>query len=41
MFRPARGVPDGGLLGAMQSTPDGANDWIARIVGRGWGKLNR
>lgn len=40
MFRPARGVPDGGLLGAMQSTQDGANDWIERIVGRGWGKLN-
>ena len=40
MFRPARGVPDGGLLGAMQSTQDGANGWIERIVGRGWGKLN-
>jgi PAP2 superfamily len=40
MFRPARGVPDGGLLGAMQSTQDGANDWVERIVGRGWGKLN-
>ena len=40
MFRPARGVPDGGLLGAMQSTPDGANGWVERIVGRGWGKLN-
>ena len=40
MFRPARGVPDGGLLGAMQTTQDGANHWIERIVGRGWGKLN-
>jgi hypothetical protein len=40
MFRPARGVPDGGLLGAMHRTQDGANDWIERIVGRGWGKLN-
>lgn len=40
MFRPARGVPDGGLLGAMQSTRDGANEWVERIVGRGWGKLN-
>jgi hypothetical protein len=40
MFRPARGVPDGGLLGAMHSTQDGANGWIERIVGRGWGKLN-
>jgi len=25
MFRSARGVPDGGLLGAMQTTQDGAN----------------
>nr|WP_231751018.1 phosphatase PAP2 family protein [Mycobacterium sp. NAZ190054] len=39
MFRSARGVPDGGLLGAMQSTQSGANDWIERIVGRGWGAL--
>jgi PAP2 superfamily len=40
MFGPARGVPDGGLLGAMQTTQDGANGWVERIVGRGWGKLN-
>ncbi|MDT5235357.1 MAG: hypothetical protein QOD36_3471 [Mycobacterium sp.] len=40
MFRPARGVPDGGLLGAMQSTHDGANGWVERITTRGWGKLN-
>ncbi|HYJ55557.1 MAG TPA: phosphatase PAP2 family protein [Mycobacterium sp.] len=40
MFKPARGVPDGGLLGAMQTTHDGANSWVERIVGRGWGKLN-
>jgi len=40
MFRSARGVPDGGLLGAMQTTHDGANAWVERIVGRGWGKLN-
>lgn len=40
MFRSARGVPDGGLLGAMQTSQDGAHDWIERIVGRGWGKLN-
>lgn len=40
MFRSARGVSDGGLLGAMQTSQDGANDWIERIVGRGWGKLN-
>ena len=24
----------------MQSTQDGANGWVERIVGRGWGKLN-
>lgn len=40
MFRPARGVPDGGLLGPLQSSQDGANDWVERIVTRGWGKLN-
>lgn len=40
MFRSARGVPDGGLLGAMQNSQDGANLWVERIVGRGWGKLN-
>jgi hypothetical protein len=40
MFRSARGVPDGGLLGAMQAGQDGANPWVERIVGRGWGKLN-
>ena len=32
-------VPDGGLLGAMQTTQDGANGWVERIVARGWGKL--
>jgi hypothetical protein len=40
MFGSARGVPDGGVLGAMQSSQDGANQWIERIVGRGWGNLN-
>ena len=40
MFSSPRGVPDGGLLGAMQSAQPGANDWIERIVARGWGKLN-
>lgn len=40
MFRSARGVPDGGVLGAMQSGQDGANGWIERIVTRGWGNLN-
>jgi PAP2 superfamily len=40
MFRSARGVPDGGLLGAMHTSQDGANAWIERIVARGWGNLN-
>lgn len=40
MFRSARGVADGGLLGPLQNSQDGANDWIERIVTRGWGKLN-
>ncbi len=40
MFKSARGVDDGGLLGAMQTSQDGANAWVERIVGRGWGKLN-
>jgi hypothetical protein len=39
MFRPARGVPDGGLLGAMQTHRDGSNGWVERIVTRGWGNL--
>jgi PAP2 superfamily len=40
MFGSPRGVPDGGLLGAMQTSQNGANGWVERIVGRGWGKLN-
>jgi membrane-associated phospholipid phosphatase len=40
MFRAAGAAPDGGLLGAMQTTQQGAHDWVERIVGRGWGKLN-
>lgn len=40
MFRSPRGVPDGGLLGSMQSSREGADGWVERIVGRGWGKLN-
>jgi hypothetical protein len=40
MFGPARGVPDGGLLGTMQGSRDGANGWVERIATRGWGKLN-
>jgi membrane-associated phospholipid phosphatase len=40
MFRSPKGVPDGGILGAMQTTQDGANNWVERIVTRGWGNLN-
>lgn len=40
MFHSARGVPDGGVLGAMESAQDGANAWIERIVTRGWGNLH-
>jgi hypothetical protein len=40
MFRSAKGVPDGGILGGMQTTQDGANSWVERIVTRGWGNLN-
>lgn len=40
MFRSAREAADGGLLGAMQTSQDGAHDWIERIVTRGWGKMN-
>jgi PAP2 superfamily len=40
MFGSPRGVPDGGLLGAMQTNQDGANGWVERIVGRGWGNLH-
>jgi len=40
MYGLARGVPDGGLLGSMRTSEHGANEWIERIVGRGWGKLN-
>jgi hypothetical protein len=40
MFGSPRGVPDGGLLGAMHSNQDGANAWVERIVGRGWGNLH-
>ena len=40
MFGSARGVPDGGLLGSMQTTRGGAHGWIERIVGRGWDNLH-
>lgn len=40
MFGSARGVPDGGVLGAMSTSMDGANEWIERIVARGWRALD-
>ncbi|MGU3497900.1 phosphatase PAP2 family protein [Mycobacterium sp. C31M] len=40
MFGSAREVPDGGVLGAMQTNLEGANDWIERIVARGWRALD-
>lgn len=40
MFGSARGVPDGGLLGAMQTHHDGAHVWVERIVARGWDNLH-
>jgi hypothetical protein len=40
MFSSPRGVPDGGLLGAMSTNQDGANAWVERIVARGWGNLH-
>ena len=40
MFRAARELPDGGILGHMSVHQPGAHDWIERISTRGWGKLN-
>ncbi len=40
MFRSARELSDGGILGAMNVAQPGANEWIERISTRGWGKLN-
>ena len=40
MFRSARELPDGGILGQMSATQPGAHDWIERISTRGWAKLN-
>ena len=40
MFGSARGVPGGGVLGAMGSSRPGANDWIERISTRGWSALH-
>ncbi|MGH3523532.1 MAG: phosphatase PAP2 family protein, partial [Mycobacterium sp.] len=40
MFHSARGVPDGGLLGAMSTSQPGAHQWVERISTRGWGTLH-
>jgi hypothetical protein len=40
MFRHPAGVPDGGLLGAMQLSQPGANNFVERISTRGWGTLH-
>ena len=40
MFGSGRGVPGGGLLGAVTPHHDGANPWVQRIVGRGWENMN-
>jgi hypothetical protein len=40
MFGSGRGVPGGGVLGAMGTSRPGANDWIERISTRGWSALH-
>jgi len=40
MFRGPAGVPDGGLLGAMQISRPGAHQFVERISTRGWGTLH-
>ncbi len=40
MFRHPAGVPDGGLLGAMQFSQPGAHNFVERISTRGWGTLH-
>jgi hypothetical protein len=40
MFRGPAGVPDGGLLGAMQMSQPGAHQFVERISTRGWGTLH-
>ena len=40
MFRFPAGVPGGGLLGAMQKSQPGANQFVERISTRGWGTLH-
>jgi hypothetical protein len=40
MFGSGSGVPGGGVLGAMDTSRPGANDWIERISTRGWSALH-
>jgi hypothetical protein len=40
MFRGPAGVPDGGLLGAMNVSQPGAHQFVERISTRGWGTLH-
>ncbi|MBV8347215.1 MAG: phosphatase PAP2 family protein [Mycolicibacterium sp.] len=40
MFASPAGVPDGGLLGPMDTSRPGAGDFVERISTRGWGKLH-
>jgi hypothetical protein len=40
MFDTPEGVPDGGLLGPMQSARPGANEFVERISTRGWETLH-
>ncbi len=40
MFAAPDGVPDGGLLGAMQIAQPGANEYVERISTRGWETLH-
>jgi hypothetical protein len=40
MFGTPAGVPDGGLLGAVQMTQPGANPFVERISTRGWETLH-
>ena len=40
MFGTSQGVPDGGLLGSMQTSQPGASDFVERISTRGWETLH-
>lgn len=40
MYRSSAGIPDGGLLGAMNTSLPGAHQFVERISTRGWGTLH-